>query len=110
MGKGVLIVIGSTRSFLRFGAAARRHAELARADMQSLEPRRLLSAGDLDSSFGHGGIAAGPDPFLGHDFIQVSSVEVWKDRTIVAGLVRKTATSAGALALVRYAPNGALDS
>src|SRR5437763_1925015 len=72
--------------------------------LETLEGRRLLSAGNLDASFGNGGVVL-------TDF-QGATLDVAHDATPVgnAGKIVAVGESDGRIALARYNSDGSLDS
>ena len=74
--------------------------------LEPLEQRRLLSAGDLDSTFGSGGIVTTDFLQLGNDYAK--DVMVQPDgKTVVVGEMNTGASTA--FAVVRYKMDGSLD-
>ncbi len=79
-----------------------------RPELESLEDRRLLSAGALDTTFGSGGRQTIPFP-LGGTSVYADSMAVQADgKIVVAGYTRGAA--AGEMAVARLNPNGSLDT
>ena len=85
----------------------------ARAAVEAVEPRRLLSAGQLDATFGTGGVGEplfatvvdyGPAPVGVGDLVVDA-----QDRVVVAGLARPHDASPATLAVARCTADGHLD-
>ncbi len=95
-----------TRSHTLGGITTTRHARAIRPQVESLEGRQLLNAGDLDLSFGTGGYvltsSKGPSPI---DYAR--AVQLQPDGKI---LVSGQAGATGSFEVVRLTPSGAMDT
>jgi len=96
----------------RGGASARR-ADRRRLAMEPLEQRRLLAGGDLDPSFGDGGLVTtdflDPDAVtrdIGYDVVAVQS----DGKIVVAGYSNQGGSNGWDFAVTRYTPDGSLDA
>src|SRR4051812_34698766 len=75
--------------------------------LEALEPRRMLSAGDLDTSFGDGGIVT--TTFDG-DVMRISSARQSDGKLLVAADVSRPKIDDSNTTLLRYLGNGQIDS
>ncbi len=83
------------------------------ANVEVLEPRRLLSAGDLDPTFGVGGKVITDLPGPGQDVVADGAVAVQSDgKIVVAGTTGSTLLlpADSDVAIVRYNVDGSLDA
>ena len=113
-----LAFVGRAGKLLGGGRAARRakapphyHAACPAA-MEPLEPRILLSAGDLDPTFGNGGMVTTDtyDPSWPADDIGRAVVAVQADGKLVVAGQSFDSDTATDFALARYNADGSLDS
>lgn len=86
-----------------------RVAHAAFAVIESLSPRRLLAAADLDLSFGNDGIAR-DDVVRSVDLDSVHTLTDSVGRVVVAGTIRGTATSSSDLFIQRFNTDGSIDA
>ena len=77
-----------------------------KATVERLERRQLLSAGDLDTTFGQGGKAT--IPYVTSTDEYATSMGMLPDGSVVAGINRFSA--ADAALLLKYLPDGRLDT
>src|SRR5437868_3322858 len=77
---------------------------------EPLEPRRLMSAGDLDTSFGVGGVRTLPltDPYADAGF-RPMAVDVQNGKTVIVGQINSFAGEEKSY-IVRLTSSGALDT
>lgn len=81
------------------------------ASIESFEPRRLLAAGDLDPSFGDGGLVFDPPSVGPDDLAFIADVEALPgDKILVAGSVGDREVDANDYLLRRYNADGSLDT
>jgi uncharacterized delta-60 repeat protein len=77
--------------------------------VERIEPRLLFAAGDLDASFGAGGIATAPEVNAGGASSAVVDVQATSNR-VYLGNARFTGPGDGTLLLSAFTPSGRLDN
>jgi hypothetical protein len=93
--------------FLSPSRRARRRRPSQAPRLESLEGRILLNAGDLDATFGGAGVVTGN---YGMQAPGPQSIVVQPDGKIVVGVLDGRAAGTGDFTLVRYNPDGSLDT